>query len=611
MVKNKIVCLLFALLSFLTIKAKGVLVEAESFDNKGGWVVDQQFMDHMGSPYLLAHGLGNPVLNASTSVSFSKKGVYKVYVRTYNWTSPWTEEKGPGSFRIAVDDKFLPAVLGNTGNKWEWQYAGEIKIKENNVLVSLHDLTGFDGRVDAIYFDREGNQPPSEPDDLCLFRKEMLDIKTIKPEKFDLVVVGGGIAGICSAVSAGRLGLKVALVNNRPVWGGNNSSEVRVHLGGAINIGKYPNLGNLVREFGPSKGGNARPAANYEDDKKQKFLDREKNVVQFANYHVYKVDMDRDGKIASVTARHIENGDELVLESSLFVDCTGDGNLGYLAGADYVQGTESFDTYNEPSAPEDYKERVMGASVQWYSCENSADTLFPDFQYGIKFDEASAQKVLMGEWTWETGMSYDQVEDAERIRDYGLAVIYSNWSFLKNKSSVSESYAKRYLNWVAFIAGKRESRRLLGDIVLTENDIIQKKKYPDATAATTWSIDLHYPDPENSKYFPGEEFKSVCKQNKIEPYDVPYRCLYSRNVSNLFMAGRNISVSHVALGTVRVMRTLGMFGEVVGMASYLCHKYGVMPRDIYPEYFNEMTALMEKGIGKTDAPDNQNYNVVY
>ena len=173
----------------------------------------------------------------------------------------------------------------------------------------------------------------------------------------------------------------------------------------------------------------------------------------------------------------------------------------------------------------------------------------------------------MGEWTWETGMNYNQIDEFERIRDYGLLVVYSNWSFLKNHFKENANYKKRKLGWVAYISGKRESRRLMGDYVLKEDDLRKHVFHEDGTAATTWTIDLHYPDAKNSQNFPGNEFKSIAKHIDIYPYPIPYSCLYSRNVQNLFMAGRNISVTHVALGTTRLMRTTGMMGEVIGMAA--------------------------------------------
>ena len=601
---------LFYLLSVKASQAADLLVEAENFNTKGGWVVDQQFMDLMGSPYLLAHGLGTPVDDAVTEVTFPEKGTYHVYVRTYNWTSPWKTGEGAGKFSLSVGKKRLPSVLGSQGNTWMWQKAGEISVKHLKTTITLHDQTGFDGRCDAIYFTTEENRlPPSDIKKLDAFRRKALSLPAEVPVagEYDLVVVGAGIAGMSAAVSAARLGCKVALINDRPVIGGNNSSEIRVHLGGRIEVGPYKELGGLQKEFGPENGGNAQPAENYEDRKKMDWISREKNITLFLNYRAFAVEKEND-KIVSVTAKHIENSHELKFKAPLFADCTGDGTIGFLAGADYRMGREGSDEFGESIAPEQADKMTMGASVQWYSIDNGKPCSFPEFNYGVTFDEESCENVTMGEWTWETGMNYDQIYDFERIRDYGMLVVYSNWSFLKNHLKENEAYKNRKLGWVAYIAGKRESRRLMGDYILKEDDLTKNVFHEDASFTTTWSIDLHWPDPENSKHFPGNEFKAVTKHILIYPYAAPYRCLYSRNINNLFMAGRNISVTHVALGTTRVMRTTGMMGEVVGMAASLCKKHATTPRGIYQSYLNELKQLMEKGVNIKGLPNNQQYN---
>jgi hypothetical protein len=148
---------------------------------------------------------------------------------------------------------------------------------------------------------------------------------------------------------------------------------------------------------------------------------------------------------------------------------------------------------------------------------------------------------------------------------------------------------------VAYIGGKRESRRLLGDVILRQQDIVEARAFPDASVTTTWTIDLHYP---KEHICACEAFRSEARHIKINPYPIPYRCLYSRNVANLLMAGRNISVTHVALGTVRVMRTGGMMGEVVGMAASLCQKHGTLPRGVYENHLPELQALMHRGVGR-------------
>ena len=601
---------LLLLLSWGSLKAADLFVEAENFSNKGGWVVDQQFMDLMGSPYLLAHGMGVPVDDAYTEVTFPEKGEYYVYVRTYNWTSPWKKGEGPGKFSLSVGGKKMTSPLGTEGSAWMWQIAGKVLVKNLKTVIKLHDLTGFDGRCDAIYFTtEEGKVPPSDMKELEAFRRKALGLPDESPVagQYDLVVVGAGIAGMSAAVSAARLGCKVALINDRPVVGGNNSSEIRVHLGGRIEEGTYKELGGLQKEFGPEKGGNAQPAEYYEDQKKLDWLANEKNVTLFLNYRAIKVTKDGD-KIISVTAKHIENGKELKFEAPLFSDCTGDGTVGYLAGADYRMGREGRDEFGESIAPEKADKMTMGSSVQWYSIDNKKSSPFPDFSYGVEFNDKNCEKVMMGEWTWETGMNYDQINDFERIRDYGMLVVYSNWSYLKNRMKENDQYRNRKLGWVAYVAGKRESRRLMGDYILKEDDITKNVTHEDASFATTWSIDLHWQDPQNSEHFPGNEFKAVTKHILIHPYPVPYRCLYSRNVDNLFMAGRNISVTHVALGTVRVMRTTGMMGEVVGMAASLCKKYGTTPRGVYRSHLDDLKELMKEGVNKKGLPNNQRYN---
>jgi hypothetical protein len=230
--------MIFVLFIYTNSRGANLLVEAESFQNKGGWVVDQQFSDLMGSDYLMAHGLGIPVANASTLVKFPEKGIYEVYVRTFNWTAPWFSGEGPGKFKLAVNEQVLESALGATGSQWEWQRAGSVSIQKEENQLSLKDLTGFNGRCDALYFTTDkGIFPPNEKAALASFREKLsANSKILSAGNFDLVVTGGGIAGMCAAVAATRQGLKVALIHDRPVLGGNNSSEVRVHLGGRLNL---------------------------------------------------------------------------------------------------------------------------------------------------------------------------------------------------------------------------------------------------------------------------------------------------------------------------------------------------------------------------------------
>jgi hypothetical protein len=578
-----------------------VLVEAESFKNPGGWVIDQQSMDQMGSPYLLAHGLGVPVKDAATTATFSATGQYAVYVRTRDWVAP----HGPGKFKVEVDGKALDATFGAEGDgKWFWQKGGTVEIGKAQVEIALKDLTGFEGRCDAIVFVKgeAGFVPPNDLKGMAPFRRKALGLPDTPRDagKFDLVVVGGGIAGTCAAVSAARLDLKVALVQDRPVLGGNNSSEVQVWMNGGTTVGPFPRNGDIPNEIGTRSktyGGNGKDYLAG-DERRLKVVQAEKNISLFLNTHAYAVEKQKD-RITAVVTKNVITGEELKFSAPLFVDGTGDGTIGFLAGADYRYGSEGKEETGEAMAHAKPDKTHMGGSNLWVAVQEAGASTFPACPWALKVTEEnlgqSLDKALLtrGEWHWESGFAKDTIEDAEYIRDHNFRAMYGTWDFLKNRSSKVQEYKNWRLAWAAYISGRRESRRLLGDHILTQQDIIEKKAYPDACFTTTWSLDLHYPTKLNSKYFPGEEFRSYATTGaRIQPYEVPFRCLYSRNVRNLMMAGRDISVTHVALGTVRVMGTCGLMGTVVGKAAYLCKKYDVEPRDIYEKHLEEFKDLL-------------------
>jgi FAD dependent oxidoreductase len=214
-----------------------VLLESEGFENYGGWVLDQQFMDQMGSPFLLAHGLGDPVRDASTTARFPERGRYRVWVRNRDWVAPWNAPGAPDRFQLLVNGQPLDTLFGTQGSEWHWQDGGTVEVGAT-ASVALHDLTGFEGRCDAILFCQDLRfRPPNQPGQLADFRRHCRGLPE-QPEdagSFDLVVTGGGIAGTCAAVAAARLRLAVALIQDRPVLGGNGSSEVRVWPEGYTN----------------------------------------------------------------------------------------------------------------------------------------------------------------------------------------------------------------------------------------------------------------------------------------------------------------------------------------------------------------------------------------
>jgi len=556
-------------------EAAEVLVEAESFANIGGWTVDSQFMDQMGSPYLLAHGLGKPVAPAETEVLFPEKGEYRVFVRTLDWVARWKVPGTPGRFLLEVDGKELAAVFGTEGAAWHWQDGGQVSIDRQRVKLRLKDQTGFEGRCDAMLFVRGPGSPPA-----ASFRPDAQQA-VVEGGNYDFVVVGGGVAGACAAIRAARAGLTVALIQDRPVLGGNNSSEVRIGMLGKTMEPPFPRLGTVVKELDTGR--------QWDDTHKRKIVEAEKNIRLCLEHRVTKVQTS-GSRIVAVIAQHVRTGQRTRFAAPLFADCTGDGNLGFLAGADWRMGRESREETGERKAPEKSDARVLGATLHWHAKATGKAPSFPECPWAVPFTKETCMFALSGSWDWETGYNKNMIDEAEAIRDYLFRVIYGNWAYQKRNH---DNYRAYEIDWMGYVLGKRESRRLLGDVIVTEQDVLGNRKFPDACVPTFWGIDLHVPHPRNTKHFPGEEFIAWADHDNRgkQPFVVPYRSLYSRNVDNLFVAGRAISVTHVALGQIRVMRNTGTMGEAVGLAAAVCKKKSCTPRAVYPEHWNELTAL--------------------
>ncbi len=589
---------ILAILTFSVI-ARGsehtVLIEAEAFDDRGGWVVDQQFMDEMGSPFVLAHGLGVPVKDASTTVTFPAAGAYRVWVRTRDWVAGWKAPGAPGKFQLLVDGKALKTTFGTEGAKWHWQSGGAVDISKTQTAIALHDLTGFEGRCDAIVFSADPKfTPPNDLKSMAPWRRKLLGRPETPPDagEFDLVVVGGGIAGTAAALTAARLGAKVAFIQDRPVLGGNNSSEVRVWLNGKMNFQPYPRIGDVVHELDQKRRAHYGPSNTadlYEDDRKTALVRAEKNVSLYLSHRANGVEM-KDGRIAAVIAESITTGKRLRFLSRSVADCTGHGVIGALAGAEFQMT----------------KKGHMGRCNLWNVIETDKPIPFPRCPWALDLSDKpfpgrkSGGLKALGGWYWESGFDHDPFEKGEYIRDWNFRAMYGAWDALKN---VDKRYPNHKLNWSAYIAGPRESRRIVGDVLLGKEHVVSGKTWPDACVPCTWSMDLHLPNKAYVKGFEGDAFISRAHYTHFKkPYWLPYRCLYSKNVANLFMAGRDVSVTHEALGTVRVMRTCGMMGEIVGMAASICKKHDTTPRGVYKDHLDKLKELMKVGVGKTPTP---------
>ncbi len=559
-----------------------LLIEAESFDKWGGWNLDTQFIQEMGSPYLLAHGLGQPVRDAIAPVVFPKAGKYRVFVRTKDWVARWDAKGQPGRFQLLVNGQALEETFGTEGKEWFWHDGGTVEISDLEVQLSLHDLTGFDGRCDAIYFTTEDQTPPNDTEPLADWRLAQLGLEKepVRREGYDLVVIGGGYAGIGASIAAARMGCKVALIQDRPVLGGNGSSEVRVWANGNIRRGRFPRIGEIVEEFTDNATKSPGRAEEFGDDLKDALVRSEPNIDLFLNHHAYQAQV-KDGHIQSVTAFDTRSSQQSNFFGKLFCDSTGHGTIGFLAGADWEMEDED----------------RMGMSNMWTWDELEHATDFPETPWALDLtmEDFPYPHAHHGQWFWESGFNKDALNDAEGIRDHNLRAVYGAFNAMKNRDG-AEDHKNAVLTWIAYIGGPRESRRLLGDVILTQEDVVSKRDFPDGFVPSTWSIDLHYPKKQYAEKFPDNPFISIAvfdaRVDREYGYPIPYRCFYSRNIDNLFMAGRDISVTHNALGTTRVMKTCGMMGEVVGRAASLCVKYACQPRDVYVQHLDEMIDLL-------------------
>ena len=598
-----------------------VFIEAEQFENFGGWNIDQQSMERMGSPYLLAHGLGIPVEDATTKITFPSEGTYRVWVRTKDWVAPWNAPGAPGKFQLKVNGKPIKEVFGTKGADWHWHDGKTVKVGKNATL-ALHDLTGFEGRCEAILFCKDHNFVPTDDiQALTKFRRKINGLPD-NPEfggAFDFIVVGGGLAGTCAAISAARNGAKVALVQDRPVLGGNGSSEVRVWPEGHTNKEPYPHIGDIVSEIlpdiskGPGQVFNGVSAEFYDDKLKYQKVIQEPNITLFIENRAIEVKKSGD-KITAIVIQHLRSAKHLELKAPYFADCTGDATLGFKAGADYEYKVENlmgssnlFNVLDATNKEEVLKCECKDKSALALKCEvgnfaqpfprcpwalDLSDKPFPG-RKGVKTFGSEGLQSFANMWYWESGFNKDQVNDIELIRDHNFRAMYGAWDAIKN---VDKMYPNHRLGWSAYIAGKRESRRLMGDVVLDAEDFKTQKKFSDGAFPCSWHVDLHTPKSEFKEGFEGNEFVSDYTRGKEYQYGnlywAPYRTLYSRNISNLFMAGRNISVTKTGLGPVRVMRTCGMMGEVVGKAASICVKNTVSPRQVYEQYLPELIKLL-------------------
>lgn len=410
----------------------------------------------------------------------------------------------------------------------------------------------------------------------------------------DVTVIGGGLAGVCAAVSAARLGKRVALVQNRPVLGGNSSSEIRVWVLGATGLGvnRYARETGIIGEM-IVENQYLNPDGNpyIWDMVMLETVRKESNIRLYLNTNVHEVEADGDDAdrtIHSVTGWMMGSERKIRFESPVFLDCTGDGLVGFLAGAKYRLGREAKSEFNEDWAPDEADSITLGSTLLFYTKDAGHPVRYipPSFAKDITQTAIPMKRVFKSGdsgchyWWIEWGGEIDTLHDNERIRDELWSVIYGIWDYIKNSGKFDAD--NMTLEWVGSVPGKREYRRFVGDHMLTMNDLKEQAQFEDNVAMGGWSIDLHPPE---GMYASDYVSKLFCVDGTFR---IPFRCLYSVNVNNLLFAGRNISATHVAFGATRVMATCSAMGEAAGAAAALCVDKAVAPRELYRSHIREL-----------------------
>lgn len=581
-----------------------ILVEAEDFSDYGGWVLDSQFETVMGSPYLLAHGLGRPVADARTTITIVEAGAYHVWVRAKDWVPG----HHPGRFTLLVNGTALAIEFGANDRDWSWEYGGSVALPEGQATLALHDLTGFAGRCDAIYFSADAAEPPNGLDEGRAWRRALrgLPEHPVDAGDYDVIVVGGGISGCAAALAAARLGQRVALIHDRPVLGGNASKEIGLMPRGT--------QGALLRELSArTPDGDLVALA---------LLEAEPTASVFLEHRI--IAAAREGaRIVSVDTVTARGGHERRFRARMFIDASGTAALGVLAGADTMFGREARADYDEPYAPEVADDMHHGNTLFFRTRMADHPVPFPDVPWATEvskdYANLSGQLIETGEENgpgpsagdnpatpafrfgrrgdivpathfWEYGQWLDPYTSGELVRDYLMRALYGTFSNVKRMEP--EAYANLTFDWMAYVAAQGEFRRYLGDYVLTEQDIRNHVRFDDTLIANDGSFCIHCAwEPGEGKY----DFRLkdwIFDMRDKESYEIPFRCLYSANIDNLLMAGKHISVTHIAGSATKLMGNGAQHGVAVAAAASLCIKHDTNPRGLLQDHFEELSTLV-------------------
>jgi hypothetical protein len=418
----------------------------------------------------------------------------------------------------------------------------------------------------------------------------MLDRLYREEFECDVCVIGGGMAGLCAAVAAARHGARTVLLHDRPVLGGNASSEVRMWICGAH--GKHNKETGILEEV-QLDNQFLNPDGNWSvwDATLWSKAVHQPGLTLLANTSCTDAEMDGD-RIAAVKAWGLTSQTLVTVRAKQYVDCSGDSILAPVTGADFRMGREARGEFGEDIEPVQGDARTMGNSllIQIRKTDSPQPFTAPDWAYKFESPQDLPNRmkgVQGGNWWWiEVGGLRDTIRDAEAIRDELMRVAWGVWDYVKNRAPERKDAENWALEWIGSLPGKRESRRYVGAHVLTQNDVSAGGKFDDVVAYGGWTMDDHHP---GGIYYPGRptEFHPA-----PSPFGIPYRSLYSRNVSNLLFAGRNISTTHAALSATRVMGTCAILGQAAGTAAALCVEKGCLPRELYPYEVPQLQASL-------------------
>lgn len=408
-----------------------------------------------------------------------------------------------------------------------------------------------------------------------------------KTHQVDLCVIGGGLAGMCAAIAAARHGAKVALMQDRPVLGGNASSECRVGIGGADRGGKIPHVREtgIIEElrldtlyYNPQDVYSIQDAVYYE---KARF---EPNITLLLNCSCVEAEMKGD-RIHSVTGWQLTTETHHTVKAAIFADCSGDSILAPLTGAEFRVGREAKSEFGESIAPDVADERTMGMSILFFSRKHDSSQPFVPPVWAYRFEDCDDlpwgqeghRHWITGYWWVELGGEHDSIHDTEMLRDELLKIAYGVWDHLKNHCRHRDEVENWALDWMQFLPGKRESRRYVGDYMLTQPDIDAEGRFDDVVAYGGWTMDDHHPAGFWSVKTPEPATNwHPCPS----PFGIPYQVLYSKNIDNLMFAGRNASCSHAAMSSTRLMATCAVMGQAAGTAAAMAAERGITPREV-------------------------------